>query len=118
MDFDSVIAFLEEHRGKTVEVSLSLPSTSMSEMPLAGFSGRIGSIRQSGRRGPEVWTLRLEMEQSLPGPGHLWLAREGFVSADLIADPPSEPEERRDSGTTWTLTIRLREVDVAVIFYV
>lgn len=46
------------------------------------------------------------------------MRRDLVDSADVVADVVQEPEERRESGSTWTLTIRQGPALTDVLFYV
>ncbi|MEA2276826.1 MAG: hypothetical protein QOC78_1786 [Solirubrobacteraceae bacterium] len=78
-----------------------------------------------GRRGaparalPEAWYVWLRHgETPSPNPGPPRLDRELFEGADVHANVVEEPEERSQSGSTWTLTIRQRGVITTVEVYV
>ncbi|MDQ3631348.1 MAG: hypothetical protein M3417_08815 [Actinomycetota bacterium] len=51
-------------------------------------------------------------------PGLIRLDRGLFESADVNANVPDAAEERGESGTTWTLTIRQGGVVMSVEVYV
>lgn len=121
MDFDELLTFLDGHCGKVIQVSLSGRGTEgeSPDLPMASFSGRLASLRPSRAPGTsERWRVYLAVDAVLPDPGCVYLDRGLFESCELVAEPPSEPEERQESGTIWALTIHQGASTIGILFYV
>lgn len=120
MTFDETLDFLREQTGKWVEVSVALLVPGREEPAhLAGFTGQVDRLSQSGARAlPEAWYVWFVEQQTGPTPGEFRLDRELFETAEVLANVVEEPEERTTTGSTWTLTIRQRYAVTTVEVYV
>lgn len=122
MTFDETVLFLSEQRGRFAEVSVSIPQPGEDEgnAYLAAFSGAVRNVQNEDARG--VCLVWLETGDRFPGgpPGAdvFRMRRDLFDSAEVVADVVEDPEERHESGSTWTLTIRQGPALTEVLFYV
>lgn len=124
MDFEQLLAFLEGHLGKMVEVSIGLPGQARRQdeedafFGVACFSGRLRSIQPSRAGGPGSVVVYLQVDAPLPTGGEFWLRRSLYRSATVEAEPVSEPDEREGTGTLWVLRIDQDGPPITVTFYV
>lgn len=113
MTFDQTLEYLREQVGKQVEVSVDLAVATREESAhLAAFTGRVHGLSQSGARAlPDVWYVALAETEAWT---EVTLNRDLFEGAEVEANVVSEPELRSETGSTWTLTIRQRDVITTV----
>jgi hypothetical protein len=118
MTFEETLDFLRHQEGRTVEIGVALPRHGDEEPFLvASVSGRVERVAVGGgSAAPDAGDLwRVWLESGLGD--QITLHRRLFESAEVVADQPP-PEERNQTGTTWTLTIRQAGVVFDVLIYV
>jgi hypothetical protein len=118
MTFEETIDFLRHQEGRTVEIGVALPGQN-GEKPfvVANVSGKLDRVAVGGgSAAPDAGDLwRVWFDSGLGD--QVTLHRRLFESAEVVADQPP-PEERNQTGTTWTLTIRQAGVVFDVLVYV
>lgn len=107
MTFEETINFLRDQKGRMIEIGIGPPADDdPGYLGLATVSGKVDRVVPGGGQAKEtgdVW--RVWFDSTLDLVSQVTLRRDLFESAEVAADQPP-PEERNDSGTTWTLTIR------------
>jgi hypothetical protein len=115
MTFEETVRLFTDNVGKTVDVSVGQAIAEREEpTDLAGFSGRIESVKPSVGGAWRVWLD----DADRPMPGTVLVDPGLFDGADVQANVMPEFEERNRTGSTWTLTVHQRDVVIAVEFYV
>jgi hypothetical protein len=87
---------------------------------MLNFSGQIDEVVPSlrGSAGGHIWRIRMRRQPGirLPSDGSISIYRDLFEEADVQADV-TEPEERQETGMTWTFTIRQAGVVTTLTVY-
>ncbi len=122
MTFDETVKLLSEQRGRYAEVSVSIPQPDEDEgnAYVAAFTGAVRKVQNEGGRGVcLVWLEAGDQPPDGPPSSDVFrMRRDLFDSGEVVADVVQDPEERRESGSTWTLTIRQGPALTEVLFSV